>query len=415
MKMKRYGLIGEKLSHSFSKEIHEAIADYDYDLIPLTKEEFPLFMKERNFSAINVTIPYKKEVIPYLDEIDEAAQRIGAVNTIVNHDGKLIGFNTDYTGFLYMVHKHKVRMKGKKVIVLGNGGASAAIRAAVEHEQASQIIIVDVIIGNGAISYEACFEQHLDAQIIINTSPVGMYPKTGQSPIDLSLFHCLEAVMDVVYNPLTTKLVLDAKKRSLIAVNGLEMLIAQAKQAVEHFLNRAFDDALIDMLYQKIRKERSNIILIGMPSAGKTTIGQQLAVALKKELIDMDDYIVKQEKMNIPAIFAQGGEPYFRAKETQATIQLSKLNGKVIATGGGIVKHQVNMDYLKQNGIVCFIDRPLDQLITYDPNRPLSSSPEAVAHLYEERIDLYRSYADYIIENDADIDSCVTAIMKCVE
>ena len=413
--MKRYGLIGEKLSHSFSKEIHEALADYTYDLIPLTKEEFQSFMEKKDFSAINVTIPYKKDVIPYLDELDEAARKIGAVNTIVQRDGRLLGFNTDYTGFLYMVKKHGVQMKGKKVLILGNGGASAAIQAVTAHEQAKTMIIVDVITGNGAISYEECFEHHLDAQIIINTSPVGMYPKTGYSPIDLSLFHQLEAVMDVVYNPLTTKLVLDAKQRGLIGVNGLEMLVAQAKYAVEHFLNKSLDEDLIDQLYQKISNERSNIVLIGMPSAGKTTFGQLIAKQTGKEFIDMDDVIVEKTGMTIPDLFKMGGEAYFRSIETEAAIALSKLNGKVIATGGGTIKYKVNMDFLKQNGVVFFIDRPLEQLISSDENRPLSSSQEAVNQMYQERINLYRTYADHIIENDQDIDTCLQKAMEKIK
>lgn len=410
--MKRYGLIGEKLSHSFSKEIHEAIADYTYDLMPLSREEFPRFMEARAFTAINVTIPYKKDVIPYLDAIDDAAKAIGAVNTIVNRNGRLIGYNTDYTGFLYMVRKHGITLQNKKVLVIGNGGASAAIQAAVRHEQAAEMIVVDIVKGNGAISYEECFAHHLDAQVIINTSPVGMYPKSGASPLDLALFHCLEAVLDVVYNPLSTKLVLDAKDRGLPGVNGLEMLVAQAKQAVEHFLDTLIDDAVIDTLYKKIERERNNVILIGMPSAGKTTIGQSVAQRCGKEFIDMDAYIVENCGKSIPQIFEESGENGFRARESEAAIALAGRNGAVIATGGGIIKHKVNMDYLRQNGVVFFIDRSLDKLITTDDNRPLSSSAQAVARMYEERIELYRKYADHIVDNNTTIDACAERITE---
>ena len=402
--MKRYGLIGEKLSHSFSKEIHEAIADYTYDLMPLSREEFPRFMEARAFTAINVTIPYKKDVIPYLDAIDDAAKAIGAVNTIVNRNGRLIGYNTDYTGFLYMVRKHGIALQNKKVLVIGNGGASAAIQAAVRHEQAAVMIVVDIVKDNGAISYEECFAHHLDAQVIINTSPVGMYPKSGASPLDLALFHCLEAVLDVVYNPLSTKLALDAKDRG--------MLVAQAKQAVEHFLDTLIDDAVIDTLYKKIERERNNVILIGMPSAGKTTIGQSVAQRCGKEFIDMDAYIVENCGKSIPQIFEESGENGFRARESEAAIALAGRNGAVIATGGGIVKHKVNMDYLRQNGIVFFIDRSLDKLITTDDNRPLSSSAQAVARMYEERIELYRKYADHIVDNNTTIDACAERITE---
>lgn len=410
--MKRYGLIGEKLSHSFSKEIHETIADYNYDLIPLSKEEFHKFMKKKDFTAINVTIPYKKDVIPYLDEIDDAAEKIGAVNTIVNRDGKLIGFNTDYSGFLYMVKKHNVQMQGKKVLILGNGGASAAIQAAVMHEKAASMVIVDILPGKDTISYEECFEKHLDAQIIINTSPVGMYPKNNNAPIDLSLFHCLEAVLDVIYNPLHTKLCVQASDCGILNVNGLEMLIAQAKYAVEHFLDKTIDEQIIDSIYQKLYVDQANLILIGMPSAGKTTIGKILAQELNREFIDMDEMIVENTGKSIPEIFDEKGEQGFRAAETQAAYAISKLNGKVISTGGGIIKYKANIDLLRQNGIVIFIDRDLNKLITTDSNRPLSSSSEAVRKMYEERIDYYRLYADHIIDNNKTIDGSVQSILK---
>ncbi|MFR2703709.1 MAG: shikimate kinase [Longicatena caecimuris] len=406
----RYGLIGEKLGHSFSKEIHERIADYTYDLIPLSKEAFHAFMEKRDFTAINVTIPYKKEVIPYLDEIDEHAKAIGAVNTIVNKEGKLIGYNTDFTGFHYMVKKHGVQMKGKKVLIIGNGGASAAIQAVVQHEQAKQMIIVDVVAGNGAITYDECFLHHLDAEIIINTSPVGMYPHIGNTPIDITLFHKCEAVMDVIYNPILTRFCLEAQNEGIKHVNGLEMLIAQAKQSVEYFLNKTIDDAIIDEIYQDMLMKRCNIVLIGMPSSGKTTIGKMLAKRMQKEFIDLDDKIIEKAGKSIPEIFSESGEAGFRAIETEVAIELAKTNNKIIATGGGTVKHKVNMDYLRQNGITIFIDRDVDKLISADPNRPLSSSKEALHKMYTERIALYRKYAAYIAVNNTDIEETVSEI-----
>lgn len=408
--MMRYGLIGEKLGHSFSKEIHERIADYTYDLIPLSKEEFSDFMKKKAFTAINVTIPYKKDVIPYLDELDAPAKAIGAVNTIVNQNGKLKGYNTDFTGFLYMVKKHDVHMAGKKVLVIGNGGASAAIQAVVHHEQAGEMVIVDIVAGHGAISYDEMFEKHLDAQIIINTSPIGMYPNTSQAPVDLALFTNCEAVLDVVYNPLTTCLCHEARQRGIPHVNGLEMLIAQAKQSVEFFLNKQIDDQIIDDIYQDMMKQRCNIILIGMPSAGKTTIGKMLEQRLHKEFIDLDDVIVEHAGKSIPEIFDECQEEGFRSLETEAAIAVSKLNNKIIATGGGTIKNKINMDHLRQNGITVFIDRDLKHLISSDPNRPLSSSEEAVRKLYEERLSLYQAYADYIADNNEDITSTVNSI-----
>lgn len=408
----RYGLIGEKLGHSFSKDIHERIADYTFDLIPLSKEEFKTFMEKKEFTALNVTIPYKKDVIPYLDEMDEHAKAIGAVNTIVNENGRLKGYNTDFTGFLYMVKKHNVHMEGKKVLIIGNGGASAAIQAVVQHEQAGSMVIVDVVPGNGAISYDEMFSSHLDAEIIINTSPIGMYPRIGNAPIDISMFHKCEAVMDVIYNPILTRLCFEAQEMDIKRVNGLEMLIAQAKQSVEFFLDKSVDDQIIDDIYQDMLRERCNIVLIGMPSAGKTTIGKMLEDRMQKEFIDLDDVIIEKAGKSIPEIFEESGEAGFRAIETEAAIEVSKLNNKIIATGGGTIKHKVNMDYLRQNGITIFIDRDVDKLISSDPNRPLSKSSDALAKMHAERLPLYQKYAAYVAVNNSDIESTVTEIVE---
>ena len=406
----RYGLIGEKLGHSFSKDIHERIADYTFDLIPLSKEEFKTFMEKKEFTALNVTIPYKKDVIPYLDEMDEHAKAIGAVNTIVNRDGKLKGYNTDFTGFLYMVKKHNVHMEGKKVLIIGNGGASAAIQAVVQHESAGSMVIIDVVPGNGAISYDEMFSSHLDAEIIINTSPIGMYPRIGNAPIDISMFHKCEAVLDVIYNPTLTRLCFEAQEMDIKRVNGLEMLIAQAKQSVEFFLDKSIDDQIIDDIYQDMLRERCNIVLIGMPSAGKTTIGKMLENRMQKEFIDLDDIIIEKAGKSIPEIFEESGEAGFRAIETEAAIEVSKLNNKIIATGGGTIKHKVNMDYLRQNGITIFIDRDVDKLISSDPNRPLSKSTDALEKMHAERLPLYQKYAAYVAVNNSDIESTVTEI-----
>lgn len=247
-----YGLIGEKLGHSFSKEIHEKLADYTYNLCPLTKDEFKDFMKKKEFKSINVTIPYKRDVIPYLEAMDDSARAIGAVNTIVNRDGKLYGYNTDMPGFIYMVNKNKIAIKGKKVVVLGNGGAAQAIKAAVQKLEASEMIVVDVLLTEGVISYEECFEKHSDAEIIINTSPVGMFPNVDASPVDLTHFPKCQAVLDVIYNPLTTKLTAQARELGMIGVTGLEMLVAQAKYAVEIFLDTKIDDREIDRIYREM-------------------------------------------------------------------------------------------------------------------------------------------------------------------
>lgn len=247
-----YGLIGEKLGHSYSKIIHEQLTDYQYEIHPLSKEEFPLFMEKKNFKAINVTIPYKCDVIPYLDVIDEKAKKIGAVNTIVNDNGKLTGYNTDYDGFYYTLVKSQINVKGKKVLVLGNGGAALAVLAVLKTLGARQIIIVKYKEEADCITYQQAKEQHFDASIIVNTTPVGMYPNCDISPIDLTPYQNLEAVVDVIYNPLTTKLLAEASERNIKAVNGLWMLVAQAKYAVEHFKDCKLSDDLIDPIYQKV-------------------------------------------------------------------------------------------------------------------------------------------------------------------
>lgn len=414
----KYGLIGEHLGHSFSKQIQTRIAeienvkDYDYQLVELDKEEFKEFMEKKDFKGINVTIPYKKDVIPYLDEMDESAKAIGAVNTIINVDGKLKGYNTDFGGFLYMVKAHNVHMEGKKVLIIGNGGACAAVKAVCKHENAKDIVIVSRSANRGAISYDEMYTSHLDADIVVNTSPVGMFPNIVNAPIDVSWFHKLECVLDVVYNPILTRLCFEAQEADIKRVIGLEMLIAQAKYAFEIFENMSFDDSIIDEIKKEMLKDRCNIVLIGMPSAGKTTIGKMLEEKLGKEFFDLDDMIIAKAGKSIPEIFQESGETGFRAIETEVAIEASKMNNKIIATGGGVVKHKVNMDFLRLNGITIFIDRDIDKLISSDPNRPLSNSKQALQQMYKERYPLYQKYAAYIAVNNANIEETVDDIVN---
>lgn len=414
----KYGLIGEHLGHSFSKQIQTRIAeienvkDYDYQLVELDKEEFKGFMEKKDFKGINVTIPYKKDVIPYLDEMDESAKAIGAVNTIINVDGKLKGYNTDFGGFLYMVKAHNVHMEGKKVLIIGNGGACAAVKAVCKHENAKDIVIVSRSANHGAIGYDEMYTSHLDADIVINTSPVGMFPNIVNTPIDVSWFHKLECVLDVVYNPILTRLCFEAQEADIKRVIGLEMLIAQAKYTFEIFENMSFDDSIIDEIKKEMLKDRCNIVLIGMPSAGKTTIGKILEEKLGKEFFDLDDMIIAKAGKSIPEIFQKSGEAGFRAIETEVAIEASKMNNKIIATGGGVIKHKVNMDFLRLNGITIFIDRDIDKLISSDPNRPLSSSKQALQQMYKERYPLYQKYAAYVAVNNANIEETVDDIVS---
>jgi len=406
-----YGLIGEKLGHSFSQIIHEQLANYTYDLCPLSKEEFVNFMKQKAFRAINVTIPYKIDVIPYLTEIDIHAQEIGAVNTIVNRNGELYGYNTDFFGFLYMVQQHDIEIKNKKVLVLGKGGASKAILAVLKHLQAKEVITVYYKESPNTISYEEAKKYHWDAEIIVNTTPVGMYPHFSETPLDLTPYIKCEAVLDVIYNPLKPLLLVEAEEKGIKIVSGLEMLIAQAKFAVEIFLGQDIPKQTIDIIYQKMVEERTNIVLIGMPSCGKTTLGKEMAEKWKKEFVDMDDLIVEKIGMSIADYFVVQGEDAFRRVETEVARELARRNGLVISTGGGCVKNKENMDYLKMNGVVFFIDREVKYLVA-DPSRPLSKSPEVIEKLYEQREPLYQIYSEVRVENNGSLDETKEKLQK---
>ncbi|MCI9353911.1 MAG: shikimate dehydrogenase [Firmicutes bacterium] len=395
----QYGLIGEKLGHSFSKIIHEKLADYTYDLHPLPKQELASFLEKKEFRAINVTIPYKIAVMPYLYEIDQRAQAVGSVNTIVNRNGNLYGYNTDFGGFLYLLKHNNIDVKNKKVLVLGKGGASKAIIAVLHYLQAKQIITVYYKQSNDAITYEQCQKLHNDADVIINTTPVGMYPNLDGCPIDLEHYTNCNAVVDIIYNPIKTKLLLEAQKHNMIAVGGLEMLIAQAKYAVEIFLNTSIPEYKIDDIYKEILFEKKNVVLIGMPSSGKTTIGAELAKLLHKDFVDIDAQIVSKIGMPISNYFEQYGENAFREIETEVTKEFAGKNNIVISTGGGCIKKPENMLYLSMNGVILLVERDLSKLIVGE-GRPLSSSINAIEKMYQERFPLYMRYSQKSIQNN---------------
>lgn len=395
----QYGLIGEKLGHSFSKIIHEKLADYTYDLHPLPKQELASFLEKKEFRAINVTIPYKIDVMPYLYEIDQRAQAVGSVNTIVNRNGNLYGYNTDFGGFLYLLKHNNIDVKNKKVLVLGKGGASKAIIAVLHYLQAKQIITVYYKQSNDAITYEQCQKLHNDADVIINTTPVGMYPNLDGCPIDLEHYTNCNAVVDIIYNPIKTKLLLEAQKHNMIAVGGLEMLIAQAKYAVEIFLNTSIPEYKIDDIYKEMLFEKKNVVLIGMPSSGKTTIGAELAKLLYKDFVDIDAQIVSKIGMPISNYFEQYGENAFREIETEVTKEFAGKNNIVISTGGGCIKKPENMLYLSMNGVILLVERDLSKLIVGE-GRPLSSSINAIEKMYQERFPLYMRYSQKSIQNN---------------
>ncbi len=395
----KYGLIGEKLGHSFSKTIHEKLADYIYDLYPLPKEELSSFFEKKEFHAINVTIPYKIAVMDYLDEIDERAKAVGSVNTIVNRNHKLSGYNTDFGGFLYLLQHNNIEIKNKKVLVLGKGGASKAVIAVLRHMQAKQIVTVYYKESPGTITYEVCEKLHCDADVIVNTTPVGMYPDLQGCPINLEPYKNCKAVVDIIYNPIKTRLVLEGEKRNMIAVGGMEMLIAQAKYAVEIFLNTSIAEYKIDKIYKELLFEKKNVVLIGMPSSGKTTIGKELANRLQKDFVDIDEQIVLKIGMTISAYFEQFGEDDFRDVEQEVIKEFAGKNNLVISTGGGCIKRTENMMYLSMNGVILLIQRELAKLVVGE-GRPLSSSTTALEKMYQERLPLYLLYSQKTIENN---------------
>lgn len=393
----QYGLIGEHLGHSYSPEIHSQIADYTYELKEIPRGELDAFMKAKAFSAINVTIPYKQDVIPYLDEISLQAEAIGAVNTIVNVNGHLKGTNTDFAGMTALIRKLSLKLEGKKVLILGTGGTSRTARAVARAQGASDILRVSRNGNDDAVTYEEAMNDHSDARILINTTPAGMFPNIHGKAIDINCFPDLEGVIDAVYNPLRTELVLDAQKKGIPAEGGLYMLAAQGVYACGEFLSEPMDDAMIDKAYKSVLNGKRNIVLIGMPSCGKSTIGGKLSEYLGRELIDTDEEVVRKVGMDISDYFGTYGEDAFRDRESEVIEDLAVSDGKIIATGGGAILREENVRNLKRNGLVVFLDRPLEKLIATD-DRPLSSSIDALVKRYNERIDIYRSCADVLID-----------------
>ena len=404
-----YGLIGEKLPHSFSKEIHGQLADYDYQLKELTPAQLPAFLQARDFKGVNVTIPYKQAVMPYLDVIDEKAAAIGAVNTIVNRNGKLYGYNTDYDVMVALVRHSGLSLEGKTVLILGTGGTSKTAMAVAKDLGAADIRRVSRTAKDGAISYEEALR--LPVQILINTTPSGMYPNPDGQPMDLSRFGWLEGVLDAVYNPLRTRLVLQARDNGARAQSGLYMLVAQAAAAAALFLGEGLPQGAMDRVYRQIHGEKQNIVLTGMPGSGKSTVGQILAREMGREFVDVDNEIIRLAKLPISEIFARKGEAYFRDLESQAIAALSQRTGLVIATGGGAVLREDNVRHLRQNGRLYFLDRPVEDIAPSD-DRPLSRDREALEQRYTERYPRYTVTADTTIPVRGSADAVAQAIRE---
>lgn len=406
-----YGLIGEKLGHSFSKEIHNKIGDYLYELKEIEPQNLEAFITGRDFKGINVTIPYKQDVIPLLDYVDPAALKIGAVNTIVNRDGKLYGFNTDFFGMKLLIRRLNIEVAGKKVLILGTGGTSLTATAVVESLEASEIIHVSRSGKDDAVTYDQAYERHSDAQVIINTTPCGMYPNYRALPIDVNRFDKLEGLVDAIYNPLATELVLAARKKGVPAAGGLFMLVAQAVCAAEFFFDCKYPGELLDKIYESMERKKSNIVLVGMPGSGKSSVGRILSERLGREMVDTDALIVKKAGMEITDIFAKYGEKHFRDIESEVIRDIADKTGLIIATGGGAVLRDENVMELKHNGKMFLLDRPVDNLVA-TPDRPLADSKEKIMQRYMERKPIYEACCDIVIDASVDLDEVVERVLK---
>ena len=403
----KFGLLGRKLGHSYSPMIFDLMGGYRYDLFEREPEGIEDLLRNEDFDGINVTIPYKKEVLQYLDEIDPLAKRLGAVNTIVKRNGKLYGYNSDYFGFLSMVRRTGIDVSGKKVLVLGSGGASVTVRAVLADLGADVVIVSR----SGENNYQN-LHLHRDTAAIVNTTPLGMYPNNGVAPLELSGFPELEGVLDLIYNPARTQLLLDCEKYGIPGFNGLWMLVAQAKQSAQWFLGRELPDSLVSDIHRKLRDKMENIALVGMAGCGKSTIGRHLAKETGKEYVDADAEIEQLAGKSIPEIFAQDGEEEFRRLETEVLTQLGKRSGLIIATGGGCVTRERNFPLLHQNSRIIWLKRCPYRLPT--EGRPLSQKTTP-AKLYEERKPLYKLFSDAAIDNDGTKGETLTQILNILE
>jgi len=406
----QYGCIGEVLKHSFSAEIHPFLSSAAYELCEVAEEDLKGFLERRDFLGINVTIPYKQAVIPFLHYIDEQAKEIGAVNTVVNRDGKLYGYNTDFSGLRALLDHLGADVLGKKTVILGTGGTSLTAMAVARSLGASEILRVSRSAKAGCITYEELREKHYDAQILIDTTPCGMYPHAEECMVDLSVFDRLECVADAVYNPLRTELILRARERGIAAEGGLYMLVAQAVRASEIFHDCTYPEGTVERIWKQLMRQKENIVLIGMPGSGKTTVGNLLARELKRDLCDTDEEIARRFGRKPSEIISESGEETFRRMESEIIRDcVANKWGAVIATGGGAILRRENERMLRRNGRIYLLERPLEKLIPTE-DRPLSSDRETLEKRYHERYNRYHEAADAVILDPADAETAA----KCV-
>lgn len=402
---KKYGLLGEKLGHSYSPQIHRKLADYDYRLYEVSKENVAAFLNETELGGMNVTIPYKKTVMEHCVYLSDIAKRVGAVNTLVRHEDGWYGYNTDYYGFKALINKHGIAVSGRKCLVFGSGGASNTACRVLEDLGAAEVIVIS---RSGENNYSN-LHLHKDAQILVNTTPVGMYPANGNAAFDPAAFPACEAVIDVIYNPARTEVMLRAEAAGIKTAGGLYMLTAQAKRSAELFTGSGIADSRIDDITDELAMEMQNIILIGMPGSGKSVIARGIAQKTGRRLIDIDKEIVARTGKEIPDIFAEGGERAFREIETETLREFGRLSGCVIATGGGTVTREENYAPLHQNGRIYWIKRDLRKLAV--KGRPISLSRTA-EDIYAERRAKYERFADVAVDNNGSIDAAVRAVLK---
>lgn len=407
--MLKCGLLGEKLGHSYSPQIHSMLADYEYKLFEKSPEELEDFLKSGEFDGLNVTIPYKKSVMPYCAELSPTAAQIGSVNTIVRRsDGSLYGDNTDAFGFENLIVHNGIEVKGKKALVLGTGGASVTAQAVLKNLGASEVVVIS---RRGEDNYEN-IAKHADAEIIANTTPVGMYPNNGKAAVDLAQFPKLSGVLDVVYNPARTALLLQAERLGIPCAGGLYMLVSQAKRSCELFTGKSIPDSEIDRIERVLSHQMQNIVIIGMPGSGKTAVSTMLAEKLGRKILDTDTMVAEKAGVTIPEIFAAQGEAGFRRLETEATAEVCKLSGNIISTGGGVVTVADNYGLLHQNGVIVWIERDTNKLAR--DGRPISLSTD-LNELYAARLPLYERFADIKADNNGDINDTVNAIMEMIK
>ncbi len=387
-----YGLLGEKLSHSRSPQIHALLADYEYRLFPMPREELDSFFAAGEFAGLNVTIPYKETVLSYCSKLSDTAKRMGCVNTITKaSDGSLIGDNSDYYGFCYTLSHYFPEISGKKALVLGSGGASKTVRIALADAGCREVIIIS---RTGENNYDN-LSLHADAEFIVNTTPVGMYPNNGKAPLSLKQFPKLIGVIDLIYNPIRTAFLLEAKELGIPYANGLMMLVAQAALSSSLFTGIPVDEKKIDEVTASIHAAETNLILIGMPGCGKSTLGKLLAEQFHREFLDTDELITAKTGRTPAQIITEDGEAAFRTIESAVIAEAGALTGKVLSTGGGVITREENYAPLVQNGILLFINR--DPALLPTEGRPLSSDTEAILRLYEQRLPLYRRFCDFEI------------------